>query len=160
MVDEALIGVDHAGEVDTGFLIIDHRSLSALGDDDGEARRCDQVGVAQCFCCGGVSVCRVVCFDRPGELPDGLAADLVGLGGRVAVALPIGVDSHDWFFLSRRIRAAWARRSPMPTRWASRPTPVRMNPVVRTPAESVKTAISRVTTPKKVKIMPPSRQAR
>ena len=95
VVDEALVGVDHAGEVDAGVRVLDQLGVGALGDDDGEGRRGHQVGVAQGRGGFDVEVGGVGGLDRAGELADLLAADVVHLCGRVAAALQVRIDSHE-----------------------------------------------------------------
>ena len=94
VVDEALVGVDHAGEVDAGVRVLDQLGVRPLGDDDGEGRRCHEVAVPQRRGGRHVEVGGVGGLDCAGELADLLAADVVHLCGRVAAALQIRIDSH------------------------------------------------------------------
>ena len=94
VVDEPLVGVDHTGEVDAGIRVLDQLRVGTLGDDDGERRRRNQIGVAQGLRGLDVEVGWVGCLDGARELADFLAADVVHLCGRVAAALQVRIDSH------------------------------------------------------------------
>ena len=61
---ETLVSVHDAAEVDPGVGIRDVLLLGALGDDDRERRRCDDVEVAQCACRVRVVVRRMRSPDR------------------------------------------------------------------------------------------------
>lgn len=82
VVDELLLAVDDAGEVDAGLGVGDELRLDALREHDREGRRRDDVAVAGRAGRLDVGVQRAARAQSVGEITDVFAAGGVQRGGR------------------------------------------------------------------------------
>jgi len=94
VVGEALVGVHHAREINTGGIVIDECRVGCLRQDNGEGRRGNHI----CVPCRAGSLNIVVegvfCVNCSGKFADLLTADNVGVLGRVDPAHNLRVNAH------------------------------------------------------------------
>ena len=96
VVGEALVGVHHAGEINTGGIVVDECRVGCLRQDNGEGRRGNHICVPCRAGCLNVVVEGVFCVNCSGKFADLFAADNVGVLGRVDPAHNLRVNAHDF----------------------------------------------------------------
>ena len=94
VVGEALVSVHHAGEINTGGIVVDECRVGCLRQDDGEGRRGNHICVPCRAGCLNVVVEGVFCVNCSGKFADLFAADNVGVLGRVDPAHNLRVNAH------------------------------------------------------------------
>ena len=96
VVGEALVGVHHAGEINTGGIVVDECRVGCLRQDNGEGRRGNHICVPCCAGCLNVVVEGVFCVNCSGKFADLFTTDNVGVLGRVDPAHNLRVNAHDF----------------------------------------------------------------
>ena len=96
VVGEALVGVHHAGEINTGGIVVDECRVSCLRQDNGEGRRGNHICVPCRAGCLNVVVEGVFCVNCSGKFADLFTTDNIGVLGRVDPAHNLRVNAHDF----------------------------------------------------------------
>ena len=91
LVNEALVAVHNTAEVNVDIWVSEHGTKRVLLNEHCKGWRGNDVGVAGCLGCKNVKVEGIDRLHCLGELANLLAADQVRLGGRVLLALGLGV---------------------------------------------------------------------